>query len=449
MIVEKNGRFFVKDETGKKNLGKKDGYATRAEAVERLRQIEFFKKQNNQCYINVNAKISTNKADISEKLIEGKKHIIVSGAKHMIGDHVMNRILYPMQKMEYIIDDLSNNNAYIAAPAGHPTVNGEFISVSDARSLINHNIGSMFFNFRKEGPKMVSDLAVNPDVAAISEDGREVLRRIEAEEDIDISTGFFLRGSIMPGVNSHGEEYDMIADELMLDHSAILLHEPGAKTSAEGVGLFANDATGNKFTAFQCNLLESSYVDKSSNDFISKLNDLDAEDVESLINNDNKLILHLKELFSFNKSKKGQDPMREKIIAALNAAGIKTDGLSDDELIAQYNQMQNDSKDTSGNDLIIEAVNAAMRPAVESLREEIKDMRSSFNESQSRKTDDLIKIVVNHDGYGLSEDDAKNLPIDILEKMAANTKSAEHVSGAFIEVNSDISKQFDTMEAPE
>lgn len=40
-----------------------------------------------------------------------------------------------------------------------------------------------------------------------------------------------------------------------------------------------------------------------------------------------------------------QNSMKEKIIAALNAAGVKSDGLNDDELLTAYNELQAKSKD--------------------------------------------------------------------------------------------------------
>lgn len=41
MIVKENGKYYVKSESGDKNLG--GPYNTREEAVKRLQQVEYFK----------------------------------------------------------------------------------------------------------------------------------------------------------------------------------------------------------------------------------------------------------------------------------------------------------------------------------------------------------------------------------------------------------------------
>lgn len=43
MIVKRGNKYYVKSEDGKKNLGKKEGYDTKEAAVQRLKQIEYYK----------------------------------------------------------------------------------------------------------------------------------------------------------------------------------------------------------------------------------------------------------------------------------------------------------------------------------------------------------------------------------------------------------------------
>jgi hypothetical protein len=187
-----------------------------------------------------------NAADISSTTIEGVEHIIIKGAKHMIADTVMNGILYTSQDTFQLGEDLKANAAFIPAPAEHPMVNGGFVSASDPRSLIQHNVGAMHLNFRIEQNRLISDVAINPDVALRSDRGRELMKRIEMQQPVDMSTGFFLRRIEEPGTAMNGETFDAIASELTLDHSALLLESPGAKTSDEGVGLFANAVNGDR-----------------------------------------------------------------------------------------------------------------------------------------------------------------------------------------------------------
>lgn len=43
MIKKVGNKYYVRSEDGKKNLGKKEGYNSKEEAVERLKQIEYYK----------------------------------------------------------------------------------------------------------------------------------------------------------------------------------------------------------------------------------------------------------------------------------------------------------------------------------------------------------------------------------------------------------------------
>jgi hypothetical protein len=199
-----------------------------------------------QIRVNVQSTLRMNAADISSTTIEGVEHIIIKGAKHMIADTVMNGILYTSQDTFQLGEDLKANAAFIPAPAEHPMVNGGFVSASDPRSLIQHNVGAMHLNFRIEQNRLISDVAINPEVALRSDRGRELMKRIEMQQPVDMSTGFFLRRIEEPGTAMNGETFDAIASDLSLDHSALLLESPGAKTSDEGVGLFANAVNGDR-----------------------------------------------------------------------------------------------------------------------------------------------------------------------------------------------------------
>ncbi len=58
-------------------------------------------------------------------------------------------------------------------------------------------------------------------------------------EPIHISTGLLYSGIAANG-ESKGKKYNEIATNMMFDHVAVLLDEPGAGTPDEGVGIFVN-----------------------------------------------------------------------------------------------------------------------------------------------------------------------------------------------------------------
>lgn len=166
--------------------------------------------------------------------------LVVEGFAHMIRDSVMNRVYYPAETFDVLAKELSASQVEVHAPAGHPEdKDGNFVSAKEPRSLA-YNIGAYHFNWRVEGDRLISDLAIDPERAQNSNDGKEILHKINHQDYVDGSTAFYVDLKPKKGVGPDGEEYDTVASNLFLDHSAILIGEPGAKTNAEGVGIFAN-----------------------------------------------------------------------------------------------------------------------------------------------------------------------------------------------------------------
>ena len=73
-----------------------------------------------------------------------------------------------------------------------------------------------------DGDLLVCDIAIDPEVASRTEKGQRVLDRIEAGEDIDMSTGLVLYVEEAEGYGKDGEPYQYIASNMTLDHFAIL-----------------------------------------------------------------------------------------------------------------------------------------------------------------------------------------------------------------------------------
>lgn len=77
------------------------------------------------------------------------------------------------------------------------------------------------------------------------------------------------------------------------------------------------------------------------------------------------------------------DPMKEKILAALNAAGVKTEGLDDDALFAAYNESMKpkakvedeEEMDNEGGNGKTKEKNSEVLEAVNALAEEIKQLK--------------------------------------------------------------------------
>jgi hypothetical protein len=178
----------------------------------------------------------------------------VEGAGSIIADTVMNRILYPRDELEALA---ARTNGDIHAPSGHPQdEKGNFIPAGHPMAAQQNFIGGISNNYRMNADRLVRDIAVNPEIANRSDDGKEIVRRINAREDTDTSTGLLLQLEEKSGIGADGEEFDFIARNMELDHDAILLRERGAATTLQGVGMFANSA-GDEFSIDEVTVNES------------------------------------------------------------------------------------------------------------------------------------------------------------------------------------------------
>ena len=463
--------------------------------------------------VNVLSRLECNKDTISSRTFEGVEHVVISGAKHMIGDSVMNGILYPASEMEVLRQQLNEHDSFVPAPAEHPTANGDFISAADPRSLIQHGIGAFHFNFRIEMNRLLSDTAINPRVAFNTDRGREVMDRINQMRPVDMSTGFFLVKQNGQGTARDGNEFNAIASNLDLDHSALLIESPGAKTSDEGVGLFANNAAGERmpcdtvtlednasrpgtfpiaesdpewdspsavmrwreftgateapnaqyaqgfmffdadnadnFTAYKLPFVdiingEPMAVPAALRNIAARLEQTDGPTdeereaisarVSSMLekfresqnNTDegmiSRIVNALKGVFiekmdytnPIHVNHKDTDPMRDKMLAALNAAKVKTEGLDDDALFQAYNELLTKEPEVPD---VTAAVNAAIAPLIT----EVEGLKTQLTANSDTELASLADVVVNSGQYpGMDLETVKGLPVEKVKELAAN-----------------------------
>lgn len=129
-------------------------------------------------------------------------------------------------------------------------------------------------------------------------------------------------------------------------------------------------------------------------------------------------------------NQKGDVMFKEMVLNALKEAGIETDGLSDDQLLDKYNQLQANSSEGDGEGAGNNAddVAAAVASAVDPLAKEIEGLKATINANADKEHAELAKIVGNSDKFpGLDEEAAAMLPADKLKEMAANCKAAHGI----------------------
>lgn len=329
-------------------------------------------------------------SNITTETIDGKPHIVVRGITPVVDDIVMNRKLYPAAEIEKAYNTLERN----PMPLGHPKVDGKHVSARDVRAVNEYHVGAWLQNVSHSDGKVTGDMYVNRQYAESSDKGKRLINRLDEmlagtnADPIHISTGLLYSGIAANG-ESKGKKYNEIATNMMFDHVAVLLDEPGAGTPEEGVGIFVNsegdeqqievarladgidctrDGLLNKTKFFFTNASNFSF-DDISRAISDKLREGEAEDKwlwpetvwpdsfiyrndtkylkqKYLIDDDGKAVFVgepvevVRKPTEYEIKTNGEnDPMKELIINALKAAGKPTDGKSDAELMDAYNQM--------------------------------------------------------------------------------------------------------------
>ena len=336
-------------------------------------------------------------SNITTDTIDGKPHIVVRGITPVVDDIVMNRKLYPAAEIEKAYNTLERN----PMPLGHPKVDGKHVSARDVRAVNNYHVGAWLQNVNHKDGKVSGDMYVDRQYAESSDKGKRLINRLDEmvagtnTEAIHISTGLLYSGIAANG-ESKGKKYNEIATNMMFDHVAVLLDEPGAGTPDEGVGIFVN-AEGDETEIEVCNLQDAIVSDNRKDGWLNKIKFFVANDggmsfdeiaaslreairanipdswryvvsiypdylifEEEKKNTSGRALFKQKYLISDGavslvgepvevvrkpteyeiKTNGENDPMKELIINALQAAGKPTEGKSDAELMDAYNQMK-------------------------------------------------------------------------------------------------------------
>jgi len=154
------------------------------------------------------------------------------------GDISMNGILYPNKEVKASFQQLHD----LPAPNGHPIINGVHVSAFKPASMNAFNVGGFVRNPKMKGKKVFVDFLIDEDVANKSDDGKEIIRRIENSEQIGVSTGLNIN-QLAPknGKDDLGEPFSKVGSGFNFDHVAILLNEKPAGAHA-GTELVLNTA---------------------------------------------------------------------------------------------------------------------------------------------------------------------------------------------------------------
>ena len=377
----------------------------------------------------VNVVNQVNSSQIRKEVVAGESYIVVPSWT-LPDDVVMNGGLYPSEEIEASYMSLNGTHA----PIEHPkNSDGNYILAVDPESMVNgYLIGAKNKNVRRENGRVYAEKWVPERLASNSDKGKRLLDRLNnlmagKGEPIHTSTGVLLeREDINPPMtNAAGVEYTWMARNMVFDHDAILLDSPGAATPNDGVGIGVNSATVEgqeveRILALIAN--EETEQPETNEEKPSKINQLMSA-IKAIFAGDDKTAYNNTDTNVNPESQTKEGTRMDKIIAALNAKGIQTNGLSDYQLLAEYNKMLlADNGD---------AITKAVQSAIEPVANELKEVKAALAANADKDKADMVDALVSAD-VGLDADDLKGLSVNAMQKLhAKHCQTTASLNGAF------------------
>lgn len=212
--------------------------------------------------VQVNVTTKVNSQAIRRETYNGREHLILPSYT-LPANVVMNDGLYTASEIDAHYAGLEGT----LAPLGHPQLNGAFISAFSPEGINQGHIGAWNRNVKKSGNRIYLEKWVDTQTANQSEGGRELIERVAAIErgedvpPIHTSVAVFL-DQLEPNEQQKSTGAKWVAKIHVMDHDAILLHEVGAATPEQGVGLMVNADLATPLKANSGALVGESYRDR-------------------------------------------------------------------------------------------------------------------------------------------------------------------------------------------
>ena len=372
-----------------------------------------------------------------------------------------------MNGMAYMADQLAAAAPSLEgkpAPAGHPKDDaGRYISALSGNALLTSYAGAVCTNVRHEGGRTLYDVVVNEAQAKAHPDGARLVERLDAAmngtnaEPIHVSTGLFCKAITANG-ESLGKKYQRIATEITYDHSAFLLNESGAGTPEQGVGMFLN-------AAGEAEQVEAVAVnealdrrDEGMRGWLRKLlgnSELSLDQIRDGLYKSLPEGAWVREVFAryavwsdregrmyrqdYSVASDGssvafsgtaqevrekreyepvnnlqRDPMKDMIVNALRAAGISTEGLTDQALVDAYNAH------------VRAAAVAPVQAKLDAANAQLQTLQANAQQAEAAELATLAAELAAN-SKGLTADDFKAMGLKRCKELKANGTTAAPV----------------------
>lgn len=361
--------------------------------------------------VRVNVRTLANTKAARREVRNGRDVMIVPSAT-LPDNVVMNDIMYPSDEIESAYKTLERT----PAPAGHPLINGNFISARDPEGINIGWIGAWNENCRREGGRVLLDKIIDIERANQTEKGKAVLEAVEKGEPVHTSTGLLLDLEAANG----NVDYKYIARNMMFDHDAILIGEEGAATPQQGVGMMVNA----KGEQEQIEVINST-LEATENEFDWAV-DMAARAAQEM------------------ERAKERKPLIDRIKTAIKEAVSGSEGretsanekgeaeMADDKqldaLSAKVNALGEQMKPLEN---IGETIANAIQDAVKPIKDHVDQIAANQKAEEDAKRANAVNALVKTGHW--SEDDLKEMPMAALNKLVEKSKpgKAAALNGAF------------------
>lgn len=386
-------------------------------------------------YVRLCVNFAVDAAAIQRRTQNGRDEIVVRSYT-LPDDVAMNGILYPASEIHQAAFTLEDTHA----PIGHPlTSDGEILSATSPRAIPDYYAGVRNENVRRENGRLAVDKVIDIAEANRTPQGQRLLERIDqvekgANDPINTSVGLMFKPIMLdaPRQNAAGEEYEIIASEIIIDHDAILLDEPPAATPERGVGMAINSKK-----IHQINYVEIDMQDK----ILEALSEAGVK-TEGLSED------QLWTAFNALGHPSRPNPMQEAILNALKVAKVDTSKMDTGEIMTAYNALvsgpaidgaapkQSSTPSDDSNSAVLAAINN-LGAEFKALQADFKELKDASAASAASEKAELVKFVVNSDKYkGILKDaDAGALPVERLREMAAELRGSTGLPSGVVAIN--------------
>lgn len=171
----------------------------------------------------------SNLMQVRSDVLDGRDHLVAPIV--LLVEGVLNRELVLAEEFGRFVECWND----VPLPLAHPQVRGQHVSAKGLDVVIQA-VGRLY-NVRLVGDRLVGEAWIDVEKAQESEDGQELLRRLDEGQAIEVSTGYFRDPERVTGVWDNGRLYESIARNIRPDHVALLLWQQGACSWKDGCGM--------------------------------------------------------------------------------------------------------------------------------------------------------------------------------------------------------------------